>query len=606
MRSIRGLSKLRALSRVDASDVQDFRLRVWRQLKRAPVEPADVARAAVLERASALEWTPIESLDPSLSQKPHVEKDKELLRGLLEYTISANKPKMWLEELYAGLKMGDSPSDCFQMLIDLGVVKPETNPCILRYDEPLLFSPEVLGEVGRLQARPEHDDDERTRVDLTQQAVLTIDAATATEIDDAVGLHVDARGRTWLHVHVADVVRLVRPKSPVDAFASRRAVSVFLPETHFPMLPQALSAASLSIVPGRATHTLTFAARLDDRGAVVERDVFPSRVQNVCKVSYNTADAVLAGSRPPGVQLSLQHEVALREISVLAIRRRAMREARGAVTTQVPEPEMRIRGKKVFVSREDRNQSPSRQLIEECMILGGQVAAEFARDNNVPIPYRVQSKREASRGAAAPLRRLAERSPEPQLLMALLEIEQHGAAFMDVAPGPHYSMGMEAYTQVTSPIRRYTDLMVAHQLKAHLRSHPLPFSSWDILNFRSQHETTVRRVEQLQNNSTRYWLLRHMSSDEFKAKNADGLAALVLSRPGASAMAMAGGNAHQVVKSTVSSYEQGDMISVFLMDLCFRGTFKLPAWRSVSVGDVVKLRVTKIDCMRLLVDFELM
>jgi hypothetical protein len=273
---------------------------------------------------------------------------------------------------------------------------------------------------------------------------------------------------------------------------------------------------------------------------------------------------------------------------------------------QVPEPEMRIRGKKVSVSRDDRSHSASRQLIEECMILGGQVAGEFARDNNVPIPYRVQTKREVGKQTTThPLRRLAERSPEPQLLMAIMEIEQHGAAYMDVAPGPHYSMGMEAYTQVTSPIRRYADLMVAHQLKAHLRSQPLPFSSWDILNFRSQHETTVRRVEQLQNNSIRYWLLRHMSSEEFKAKNSAGLSALVLSRPGASALAVGGDNAHQVVKSSVSTFEQGDYISVFLVDLCFRGTFKLPPGRSVAVGDVVKLRVTTIDCMRLLIDFEL-
>ncbi len=597
---VRRMSKARTLGAVDHKDMRDFRLRVWNHLKRLPTDPMDVVRMQTLAKTAMLEWTPVESLAPSLSHKPYVEKDKEVLRRLVGFSVSHHKPQASDEQMFAALGMGRSPAECFQLLIDLGVLKPDTNPCVLRFEQPLLFTSSVMAEVPKLQVQQDFDQDRSVRVDLTAQAVLTIDAATATEIDDAVGLHVDERGRTWVHVHVADPSRIIAPHSLMDAYAAERAVSVFLPETHFPLLPQALSASLLSIVPGRMTHTMTFAARLDDKGNILEKDVFPSRVQNVCKISYNSADSILANKPVPGIQISPQHEAALRGLNKYAHQREAMRQSRGAAVFQLPEPEVHVRGKNVSFYKADRSLSASRSLVEECMILGGQIAAEFARENSIPIPYRVQKKSGSNVNAYR-----SGRSPMPQLLQALVESELHGAAFMDVVPNKHYSMGMDAYTQVTSPIRRYTDLMVAHQIKAHLRSQTLPFSSWDILNFRSQHETTVRRVEQLQSNSSRYWLLRHMTSDEFKAKNADGLAAMVLNRAGATAVSGPGGHAHKMVKTESTTYESGDLVSVYMIDLCFRAAFKLPPGRSVQVGDVVKLKPIKIDCLRLLVDFEM-
>jgi hypothetical protein len=198
-------------------DMDDFRLRVLHKLNRPLSEAKDLARIASLSRSSMLELKTSAGLEPSLQQAPHVEKDKELLRALLEFSISPNKPKQWLQELFDSLKVGKTPSDCFQLLIDLEVLKPETNPCVLRFEEPLLFSPQILAEVPRLmQLSESHDPDAKVRVDLSSQPVLTIDAVTATEIDDAVGLDVDEQGREWIHVHVADVSRLIEAKSPLE------------------------------------------------------------------------------------------------------------------------------------------------------------------------------------------------------------------------------------------------------------------------------------------------------------------------------------------------------------------------------------------------------
>ncbi len=265
------VSKARTLSRLDRLDLEDFRVRVLRRLGR-PLDRVQQARAAALERAGAEQLRTSGGLEPSLQQPAHVEKDKQVLRALLEFAISPNKPKQWLQELFDSLQVGSTPADCFQLLIDLDVVKPETNPCVLRFEEPLLFTPQILAEVPRVLQESEVDPDAKVRVDLESQAVLTIDAVTATEIDDAVGLFLDEQGREWVHVHVADVARLIPPKSLLESYAARRAVSVFLPETHFPMLPHGISNV-LSLLPGRSNFAMTFAARLDKDGCIQEKRV---------------------------------------------------------------------------------------------------------------------------------------------------------------------------------------------------------------------------------------------------------------------------------------------------------------------------------------------
>jgi exoribonuclease R len=133
-----------------------------------------------------------------------------------------------------------------------------------------------------------HDPDRKLREDLRDLRVYTIDAATASEIDDAIALWMDEQSRPWIIVCVADPARLLQPFSVLERYASRRGASVFLPERHFPVIPQSLSSSIFSINPGKETHTLSFSARVcPETGAVLEGRVFSSIVRNVTKMSYN-------------------------------------------------------------------------------------------------------------------------------------------------------------------------------------------------------------------------------------------------------------------------------------------------------------------------------
>jgi exoribonuclease R len=275
---------------VDRWDLVDFRVRALRRLRgevretHATLSEHERHRWQQLGSENKLDWTLPETLsgvERVLGGPVHVEKDKHIVRELLKLSVQ-KAPSHRLVQMFRSVSPdGESTqSQCFQFLMDLGVITPDTNPCVLRHEEPLFFSPQVLAEVPRLQQLDsQHDVDRHIRQDLRSLPALTIDAPNASEIDDAVSVGPDG----WIYIHVADPNRLIEPRSLLDRYAARRAVSVFLPEKTFPLLPSKISTEMLSINPGKQTRVLTFGARIADDGKLLEHKVFVALLQNVHK-----------------------------------------------------------------------------------------------------------------------------------------------------------------------------------------------------------------------------------------------------------------------------------------------------------------------------------
>lgn len=86
---------------------------------------------------------------------------------------------------------------------------------------------------------------------------------------------------------------------------------------------------------------------------------------------------------------------------------------------------------------------------------------------------------------------------------------------MGITPARHFSLGLDTYTQVTSPIRRYTDLLTHFQIKAHLRGDPLPFSAEQVQELTASLSTTAYEATLVERQTNRYWGL------EYLRRNAD-------------------------------------------------------------------------------------
>jgi ribonuclease R len=347
-------------------------------------------------------------------------------------------------------------------------------------------------EAGEAAAAAERRSDPRR--DLTALQTFTVDPATARDFDDAVSAQREGDGaRVW--IHIADVAAHLRPGSPLDVEARRRANSTYVPGTVEPMLPHALSSDACSLAPGVERLAVTAEIELGPGAKARSARFYRSRIRSDARLDYEQLDAIFAGraEAPEAVAEPLK---AARDVAA------ALGEHRGATSLDVEsaEPEFRFDAKGNVTAARRVAQTESHRLIERLMILTNEQVAEFLQHRGVPSIYRVHAQPDPARierlleqlaalgvptpplrqglsprGAgemAAEASRLVRREAarrghgrEAYTSLVLRSLKQ--ASYSERNSG-HAGLGSEAYTHFTSPIRRYPDLVVHRALLAAL------------------------------------------------------------------------------------------------------------------------------------------
>ncbi len=275
------------------------------------------------------------------------------------------------------------------------------------------------------------------RLDLTGLPAFAIDDEGNLDPDDAIGLDGD---RLW--VHVADVAALVPPDGPADLEARARGATLYLPETTVPMLPEA-AVPRLGLGLAEVSPALSFGLRLDANGVVTDVEIAPSWVR-VQRLSYEEVEERLAQEEP------------FRRLHELACRHRDRRRANGAIFIDLPEVKMWVCNGQVEIKPLPRLRS--RMLVAETMVMAGEAAARFALANGLPFPFTTQDV----------AMEVSDREPAGLAAMYALRRSLRPRQYSG-QPGPHGGLGLEVYAQVTSPLRRYLDLVSHQQLRAFLR-----------------------------------------------------------------------------------------------------------------------------------------
>lgn len=284
------------------------------------------------------------------------------------------------------------------------------------------------------------------RRDLTHLLALAIDDEGNRDPDDALSIDGDV-----LWVHVADVAAVVRADSAADLEARNRGASLYLPEGTVPMLPSAATEAlGLGLQP--VSPALSFGLRLNSAAEVVELEIVPSWVR-VTRLTYSEVNERL-------------DEPLLARLYQIAQANRARREKQGAIELVLPEVKVRVYEGRVEI----RPILPlrSRELVREAMLLAGEAVARYALDQHIPMPFTVQEELE-TRPEVLPA------ADDLAGMFALRKTMQRSRQQLadGFNPGGHAGLGLAMYVQCTSPLRRYLDLVVHQQLRAHLRGEPL-------------------------------------------------------------------------------------------------------------------------------------
>ncbi len=426
--------------------------------------------------------------------------DRSKLETLEKYVLQPEGGLRQAQEILEETGRSTTPQAAFDLLVDIGWWRKHENLFLRRSSYPIQFSKKVLEVAESTRLSPPSDPD-FNRLDLTHLKVYTIDDESTEEIDDGLSIERLDEGKMRLWIHIADPTRLVNPGDELDLEARRRSTSLYLPTGMISMFPSQLATGPMSLVQGQVCSALSFSVVLDETGQLEDYNIHATSIKPTYRLTYKDVDEML--------HLDIKAEAEIAELAKSSRLRREWRRSQGSIDIHMPESSIKVT-KNDEVTIELLDNSVARQLVAEMMILAGQVAGSYCQQHNIAVPYRSQpqpelpSEEELLNLPAGPVRFCALRRCMPRSEMGL-------------TPSRHAGLGLDLYTQVTSPIRRYTDLLTHFQLKAFLRGEQPPFSSDELQEILYNVSSSAYEATLVERQTNRYWGL------EYLRRNADSV-----------------------------------------------------------------------------------
>lgn len=425
------------------------------------------------------------------------------------------------------------------------------------------------------------------RKDWSDLEVFCIDGEDAKEIDDGISIEADAHdsSRHWIHVHVANPTAFISPGHPIARFAASISQTIYSIEGIKSMMDATLSQNHYGLAPGRPC--LTFSAQLNDAGDLLDYRIVPGRIWNVISITPTTIDALLGGDGRPTpsavswttgkdvvespsqkdslhvksskgnnfrTTLSAKEKGLLRQLHRLGLAHRKKGQVEGSVqfwrpgteaslsslpTTALADPSIRLQSQpfepRVQVNIND-NESLS-LLVSNAMLLAGEVAAKWCSERSIPIPYRGTIRNPELPSPAQFKKDVLD--PEiatygsPSLRNQMRYLQLIGRSTASAEPIRHAALGLNAYAKVTSPLRRYGDMLSHWQIEAVLLEEsrrgtslaartgttaasttpaiPLPFDRAHIEQAIARIIDRERIIAAAQRDTTRHWCVQFLA-----------------------------------------------------------------------------------------------
>ena len=389
---------------------------------------------------------------------------------------------------------------------------------VYKYNINTIFPDDVKEELKSIPMEVSEEEC-KTRRDLRDWEIFTIDGDDTKDIDDAISIEKLSNGHYKLGVHIADVSYYVKEGSPLDNEAMERGTSVYLVDRVIPMLPHELSNGICSLNPNVDRLAISCVMEFDSMGNQLNYEIFPSVIKSRIQMTYKKVNAFLEkniiseGYEPYAKSLSLMAEFA----DIL----RKMKNRRGYIDFEVDEAKILVDENCVPTDVVLRDRGAGELLIEDFMIAANECVASHIYFMNLPFVYRVHEvpKEEKIRsylnfigtlGYQIPgdikdtrpktiqkLIKFLEDKPEFKILSSLLLRSMQKAVYKPENLG-HYGLASSCYTHFTSPIRRYPDTTVHRLLRTYLFNQditPKTIHKWEEkLIYISDHSSSRERA----------------------------------------------------------------------------------------------------------------
>ena len=377
----------------------------------------------------------------------------------------------------------------------------ETQIAIRKHGIPARWPAEVEAQLremqGQLQSvKPQQG--RQGRHDLRSLPLVTIDGEDARDFDDAVYCEPlndgTGEGGGWrLVVAIADVSHYVRPGTALDREALKRGNSVYFPNRVVPMLPEQLSNGICSLNPGEDRYCMVCDIAFSAAGKIRRHRFYPGIMHSKARLTYTIVSDIVSGKNAAARKKWQAVAPQLDNLYALTGLLLEQRRRRGTIDFEFPEAQIEFDDNQKIRSISVRPRNHAHRLIEECMLAANVCAARQLQQSPGPGSggggiYRnhlgpdgeslVELRRFLSgmglkigggeQPTAADYARLVEavsaKADIAPLVQTLL-LRSLSQAVYGADPAGHFALAYPAYTHFTSPIRRYSDLVVHRRIR---------------------------------------------------------------------------------------------------------------------------------------------
>lgn len=302
-----------------------------------------------------------------------------------------------------------------------------------------------------------------TKLPVCDLPFISIDSASTRDVDDAFYVEADGAGFS-LTLALACPALFWPFGGLLDKAVLHRGTSIYLPEGNCHMLPEILGTRAFSLLAGEPRPALCVRVGIDAGGKTGACEIFTARARLAANLTYRDSQAVLdaqeAGALPDNP--AAPYAALLRLGLALARARQKARIAAGAVIMDRPDPIIRVQGEGAETSVDIGSDVPTpdaQMLVAEMMILASAAVAQWAHEHGLPMLHRVQD-------VALPKEYAGVWTAPQDISRIMRALTPSG---LEVQARPHAALGLARYTPVTSPLRRYPDLVNEAQVVHFLR-----------------------------------------------------------------------------------------------------------------------------------------
>ena len=313
--------------------------------------------------------------------------------------------------------------------------------------------------------------------DLTSLKTFIIDSKNPHEIDDAISMEFLEDKPKYLWIHISYPAKLFKYNSKIDLECRKKVSSLYLVDEYRPMLPESIIDTS-NLKANKVSETLSACIEFNKNGSIKYYEIHEAIIKPDYEITYDDANEIL--------DIEPKEEYELMNIKKVLDNSFNYRKKCGAISFNAPFSKLCFRDGEIYF--ETHSTTSAHKIISEAMILMGFVVSDFLIKKKIPAPFRSQK-------INCDANEILKRNSSSLIKFSILK-QFIGRSFISIKPNRHETLGLDSYTQVTAPLRRYIDLIVQMQIYFYLNNYPL-INEEEIDNLIDDYKLKLKEVNEI-------------------------------------------------------------------------------------------------------------